>query len=382
MPARPRLVADKAIPWLTELFGRDYDLVPLAAGQIGRRDLVGADMLLVRAVTRVDESLLGGSKVRFVATTASGTDHLDKDFLDRAGVAWADGAGGNARAVVEYALAVIGRFLEATGSCLADRSLGLIGAGRIGSQLRQLAGDLGAQVLARDPWQSGADASLAQVLGCDMVSLHTALVADGPQPSLHMIGAGEIAALADTGLLLNTSRGEVLAEGFVAAAGRELPGMKLALDVWPDEPRPEPASVRACWFGSAHLAGHSLEGRLGCVLAAARAGAEFWQLPPPPAPALPELPPLKLDIAALEREIEATALPVSLLQQVVGLQQLHLDMQEQVGEAKDAAAAGRAFAALRSRAVKRREFAAYPLQVPDLSARARRCLDRLGFCLC
>ena len=55
------IVADKNIPLLEETFGRHGELRPRTGRAIGRTDLDGADVLLVRSVTPVTRELLSGT---------------------------------------------------------------------------------------------------------------------------------------------------------------------------------------------------------------------------------------------------------------------------------------------------------------------------------
>ena len=100
-------VIDEAIPLtpaLTPLLGN----VRLLPGRdIGPAVVENADVLLVRSVTQVDETLLAGSAVRFVGTATAGVDHLDVAALARLDIPWASAPGSNATAVVEYVLSAI-----------------------------------------------------------------------------------------------------------------------------------------------------------------------------------------------------------------------------------------------------------------------------------
>ena len=107
------IVADENIPLLDEFFAGFGSIRRLPGRAITAADVRGADLLLVRSVTRVDRALLEGSAVRFVGTCTIGTDHLDLDYFAEAGIAWSSAPGCNARGVVDY---VLGSVL-----CLAER---------------------------------------------------------------------------------------------------------------------------------------------------------------------------------------------------------------------------------------------------------------------
>ena len=82
-----RIVADANIVDVSALYEAHGDLELLSGREIGPADVRDADALLVRSITRVDARLLEGSRVRFVATATSGTDHLDLRYLHAAGIA-------------------------------------------------------------------------------------------------------------------------------------------------------------------------------------------------------------------------------------------------------------------------------------------------------
>lgn len=106
-----RIVADENIPLLEAFCGGLGTLTRVDGRSLRREQLVDADVLLVRSVTRVDQALLAGTSVRFVGTATIGTDHVDTCWLDRQGIAFASAPGCNAASVVQYVLSVLSLFL-------------------------------------------------------------------------------------------------------------------------------------------------------------------------------------------------------------------------------------------------------------------------------
>lgn len=272
---RLRLVADDLMPGVeaccARLRGVDIDVVRRPGRQLAAADVAGADLLLVRSVTRVDGALLGDSPVRFVGTATIGTDHLDLDWLDAQGLAWSAAPGCNARAVGEWVLAALARLAVAQDVPLAGRRLGIVGLGHVGRQLALLARAAGLTVLACDPFLTAADLppALADIAlltlddllaETDTLSLHVPLTRGGAHPTHHLFDAARLARLRQGSWLINAARGGVIDN----AALRErlaAPGLTAVLDVWEGEPRPDPALLARVWQGSAHIAGHSLEGK-------------------------------------------------------------------------------------------------------------------------
>ena len=87
------VMADENIPYVTDAFGTLGEVRTMPGRRMSNAALREAEMLLVRSVTRVDERLLDGTRVRFVGTATIGTDHVDTEYLRRAGIAFASAPG-------------------------------------------------------------------------------------------------------------------------------------------------------------------------------------------------------------------------------------------------------------------------------------------------
>ncbi len=157
-----KIVADEQIPLLDYLFADSaYTLIKKPGVLISAADLVDADMLWVRTVTRVDANLLSHSKVRFVGTATTGIDHIDTHWLNLNNIAWGSAAGANSLAVTEYVLCCIAALRNRgilTYPILPNKRLraGIIGVGRVGSLVAQSLELLGFEVLLNDPPQCPA----------------------------------------------------------------------------------------------------------------------------------------------------------------------------------------------------------------------------------
>lgn len=219
-----KIAVDPNIPFITkplvETLGAEvtHDLTPE-----GVRD---ADAIITRTRTKCDESLLGGSRVGFVGTATIGTDHIDLDYCRSAGITVANAPGCNAPAVAQWVLAAV----RETGG-YEGRTLGVIGAGNVGSILIRWARALGMDVLVNDPPLSltAPDrytyCSLDEIADkADIVTVHTPLVRDGLYPTYHLVGGDFINRLKRSPLVLNAARGHV---ADTAALLRGLDGGKL-----------------------------------------------------------------------------------------------------------------------------------------------------------
>ena len=289
MPVVPlRIVADENMPGL-QLFAGLGQVIRLPGRDIGRQQLLDADVLLVRSVTTVNAGLLDGTPIRFVGSATIGTDHIDLPWLETAGICFAHAPGCNAQAVAEYVLqAALGWILERR-KAMAGLTVGVVGCGSVGARVASLFRALGAIVLCCDPPRQrrgdsieGGWHSLDQVLGCDVVSLHVPLIRSGVDSTLHLVGAQQLSTMTAAQLLINTCRGAVIDnQALLAIPQEELP--QLVLDVWEGEPQVSPALFARVRYGTPHIAGYSIEGKWRGSWMVCRALAQWCDYQPVPA---------------------------------------------------------------------------------------------------
>ncbi|MCK7544230.1 4-phosphoerythronate dehydrogenase [Marinobacter bryozoorum] len=262
-----RIVADENIPLLEAFCGDLGTLTRVNGRNLGRDQLLDADVLLVRSVTRVDQGLLADTPVRFVGTATIGTDHIDTDWLKARGIAFASAPGCNANSVVQYVLSVLSLFLQRSEKRTLDGlTVGVIGAGNVGGTLTEVLAALGITVRVSDPplEASGAErpfASLDDVLACDVISLHTPLVEVGLHPTSHLLDRQRLAGLCENQLLINSGRGAVVDNRALLERLQQADAPLVALDVWENEPSPLPDLLERCWLATPHIAGYSVEGK-------------------------------------------------------------------------------------------------------------------------
>jgi erythronate-4-phosphate dehydrogenase len=262
-----RIVADENIPLLNEYFASSASITRPPGRSISAADVQGADVLLVRSVTKVDRALLHGSSVGFVGTCTIGTDHLDLQYLTQAGIAWASAPGCNARGVVDYVLGSLLALAEVTGVDLAQRTYGVVGAGEVGGRLVRSLRALGWRVLVCDPPRAAQDGgeyhSLDSVLEqCDVISLHTPLSHEGTWPTHHLLAAEQLQRLCPGAWLINASRGAVVHNADLYKVLSTRPDLQVVLDVWEGEPLVDVPLASLCQIATPHIAGYSLDGKL------------------------------------------------------------------------------------------------------------------------
>lgn len=267
-----RIVADENITFAREAFGPLGELVLLPARAITPESAHGADVLLVRSVTRVDARFAGLDSLRFVGTVTIGTDHIDTEALRAAGIAVHSAPGSNADSVVEYIIAALLVLAARRGTALRGRTVGIIGCGSIGSRVARRLPAFGCTVLLNDPplqaiaeraGQAHEYVGLERLLAeSDVVSLHVPLTRTGPHATHHLLGERELAALRSDAWLLNTSRGSVVDNAALQAMLERRALDAAVLDVWEHEPLLERALLRRVDVGTPHIAGHSFDGKV------------------------------------------------------------------------------------------------------------------------
>ncbi|QSP93588.1 4-phosphoerythronate dehydrogenase PdxB [Marinobacter salinisoli] len=264
------IVADENIPLVDSFFGDFGEIRRVSGRGLSAAEVRDADVLLVRSVTRVGRELLEGSRVRFVGTATIGTDHIDVDWLEQAGIRFASAPGCNANSVAEYVLSVLSAYAEKRGlEDWTELTVGIVGVGNVGGELAHKLERLGFEVRLCDPPRAdleGEDGpefvSLEQALACDVVTLHTPLTRDQQHATYHMVGAEQLAGLTSDQLLVNAGRGEVIDTEALRARLDEPNPPLVALDVWEREPRIDPSLVDRIWIATPHIAGYSLEGKV------------------------------------------------------------------------------------------------------------------------
>ncbi len=254
-----KIVIDDKIPYIREAVERLADeVVYLRGSAIGAADVRDADALIVRTRTRCDERLLAGSRVRFVATATIGFDHLDTDYLERAGISWMNCPGCNAGSVAQYVASVLILLKRMRGLRPAESTLGVVGFGHVGSRVAALAREMGFRVVVSDP-PLGMEADLGS---CDVISYHVPLTRRGPYPTSHMADEAFFNGLTRVPYIINTSRGEVVDNDALLRALDEGRVKDAIVDTWENEPRINRQLLERVMIGTPHIAGYSADGKV------------------------------------------------------------------------------------------------------------------------
>lgn len=230
--------------------------------------LEGASGLIVRSRTTVDAEMIDGTDtLEVIGRAGVGVDNIDMEAATRRGIAVLNAPAANTYSTAELAFALLlasarhvaradagvraGEWKRKAlqGTQLFGKTIGVVGAGRIGAEIVRRARAFGMRVLAFDPFVPAERANelglalvpLDQLLeGSDVVTLHVPLTGE----NRGLIGAKEIARMPDGAILINAARGGLVDEAALAEA---LVSGKLAgagLDVYEREPLPEDSPLR------------------------------------------------------------------------------------------------------------------------------------------
>ncbi|HEV8132221.1 MAG TPA: phosphoglycerate dehydrogenase [Acidobacteriota bacterium] len=263
---------------------------PVFCPDISRSELLERisdfDVLLVRSKTRVDAELLErATRLKVVGRAGAGVDNIDLDTATRRGVLVMNTPGGNSISAAEHTVALLLALARKVpqadlsmkqgqwdkkrfeGVELFGKALGLLGLGKIGSEVSKRARAMGMDVIAYDPYISEKFArdlevklvSMEEVLArSDFLSLHLPLV----EETEHLVNDATIKKMKTGIRLLNCARGGLVDE---QALLRGLNSGKIAaaaLDVFEQEPSPNRELIsHSNIIATPHIAGSTQEAK-------------------------------------------------------------------------------------------------------------------------
>ena len=254
------LITDGIAPFVQEaLIAQGHNVV----NQFYKPEELGSalrdfDAVIIRSATKIRREQLEaakGGKLKLIIRAGVGIDNIDVDAAKEMGVTVRNTPNAPTNAVAELAIAHMfscARYISSAGCTMRQgrwekkayghgfelygKTLGIVGFGRIGRRVAQIAAGIGLKVLAYDPFPQSQTEGVTMVSldelmeQSDIISLHS------PAQSQPIITTERIAQMKEGVVIINTSRGcnideDALLEGLnsrkVRAAG---------LDVWAQEP--------------------------------------------------------------------------------------------------------------------------------------------------
>ena len=216
-----------------------------------------AEVIVVNKVEMCEETLKNAVNLKLICVTATGTNNLDKDYLDQRGIAWRNVAGYSTESVAQHTFALLFYLLEhlpyyddyvKSGKYINDKSFthfskifhelhgmtwGIIGFGAIGRRVADLAKAFGCHVIyysasGRKPQEGYEQVDFTTLLKTsDIVSIHAPLT----EATMGLMDKEAFAKMKKSAILLNVGRGPIIVEedlkealnnGEIAAAGLDV----------------------------------------------------------------------------------------------------------------------------------------------------------------
>jgi D-3-phosphoglycerate dehydrogenase len=256
------LIAEELSPATVEALGPDFEIRHCNGAD--RADLLSAigdvDAILVRSATKVDaEALAAARRLKVVARAGVGLDNDDVRAATQTGVMVVNAPTSNIVSAAELAIGLLlaaarhispahaslrnGEWKRSkfTGIELYEKTVGIVGLGRIGVLVAQRLAAFGMSVIAYDPY---VQAGRAAQMGVRLVDLDT-LLTESDFISVHLpktpetvrlIGTDELAKTKPSMVLVNAARGGIVDEGALFAALKEGRIAAAGVDVYAKEP--------------------------------------------------------------------------------------------------------------------------------------------------
>ncbi len=241
---------------------------PAGAEDEASKELSSFDViLLMRERSSFREPMLKRlPRLKMISATGAKTPHIDADYCTKNGIIISKSTASVAGYAAEMTLALMlaaarklplgdasmraGKFQDGVGlgTVLRGRTLGIIGLGKIGTDMARYGKALGMRVVA---WSQNLSDEKAQAVGAerlerdqlllqsDVVTLHLVL----SERSRGVLGARELAKMKDGAILVNTSRGPLVDETALLKA-LQARRIVAALDVYDVEPLPPDHPIR------------------------------------------------------------------------------------------------------------------------------------------
>ncbi len=369
-----QVVADENISGL-EYFDAIADVSKVSGRLLSAQKVKHADALLVRSVSNINKDLLGNSNVKFVASATSGIDHVDLEFLKLNNIHFAHAPGSNANSVVQYVFSSMAFLSEKYNFDWRELSVGIIGAGNVGSLLAEYLHALNINFVIYDPYLDDSHlfsdkfVSFERALKQDLITVHTPLTTQGLYPTWHLFDENVIQGLAKDSMIINTSRGAVI-DNHALYSEYKSHSWRCVLDVWENEPDIYMPLLEKVDIGTCHIAGYSYEGKEQGSAQIYQAFLDFFCLQEAPAY------PINTETKSIETPSGGSELE-QINQTILIAYAIAVDYKQMLQLTEKKAAT--TFDELRKKYPLRREFQYYQLDYAGLAPAAKKVLRTLNF---
>ncbi|MBU3874645.1 D-2-hydroxyacid dehydrogenase [Faecalicatena sp. AGMB00832] len=235
---------------------------PFTAPEEVPKRVQDADVLIINKIEINEKSIHSAKNLKLVCVTATGTNNLDKDYLEQRGIAWRNVAGYSTESVAQHTFAMLFYLLEKlryyddyvkseqyVGDTVSTHfnehfhelhgmTWGIIGLGNIGRRVADIAAFFGAKVIYYSPSGSSSQKGYCQVdfdtllTTSDIISVHAPL----NQYTEGLMNQDAFKKMQPHAIFLNLGRGQIVDEDALAAALLENKIAAAGLDVLKEEP--------------------------------------------------------------------------------------------------------------------------------------------------
>jgi D-3-phosphoglycerate dehydrogenase len=256
------LIAERLSLATVDALGPDFEI--RRCDGANRQELMAAivdvDAVLIRSATTIDQEVLGAAtRLKVVARAGVGLDNVDVKAATMAGVMVVNAPTSNITSAAELAIGLLlatarniapasqalksglWKRSQYSGVELLDKTVGIVGLGRVGALIAQRLAGFGMKIIAYDPYLSPARAGQ---LGVQLVTLDDLLrwsdfitvhLPKTPE-TLGLIGEEALKLVKPTVRIINAARGGIVDEEALAGALREGRVAGAGIDVWSKEP--------------------------------------------------------------------------------------------------------------------------------------------------
>jgi len=284
MSKKIKIVADNKIPFLKGVLEPFADVEYIPGMQIAHEHVKDADALLIRTRTKCNATLLDNTSIKFIGTATIGFDHIDTAYCDSKNIKWVSAPGCNSSSVMQYIASALVTLAEKKNFNLAEKTIGIVGVGNVGSKIAKLSEALGLKVLLNDPPHERKEGgekfvSLDEVIEkSDIITFHVPLNKTGIDKTYHLADENFFSKIRKGTIIINSSRGPVIETGALITAIKTGMTGAVVLDVWENEPDINRELLDLVDVATPHIAGYSADGKANGTAMTVNTLNEFFKL--------------------------------------------------------------------------------------------------------
>lgn len=279
-----KIIADDKIPFLKGVFEPVADIDYYSGKEINSEIVKNADALITRTRTKCNEELLDGSSIKLITTATIGYDHIDTKYCEENNIKWFNAPGCNSGSVKQYITSALFTIAEKEKFNLADKTIGIVGVGNVGSKIQNVAEALGMKILLNDPPRERKEGgknfcSLDKIKNeSDIITFHVPLNKNGIDKTYQLADDLFFDQLKKKPIIVNSSRGEVVKTSSLKNAIKEGKISNVILDVWENEPEIDLELLDIVDIATPHIAGYSADGKANGTSVCVNAINEYFNL--------------------------------------------------------------------------------------------------------